>query len=98
MAVTYTEAKATLDEIAERSLANKKRLDNAKLGIETAQADLAAMPSAYASFVTDVGDAATANPLDQAWQVAKAELDEMTQDFQNTKSEADALKAAVDAV
>ena len=46
MATTFTQAKATLDEIAVRSESNRKRLEQARAALATASADLAAMATA----------------------------------------------------
>lgn len=97
MAVTYTQAKSTLDEIAERSEQNRKRLDTAKQIIDAAVADLNAMTSAYTAFVSDLNAAAAANPSNQAWQTAKLEKDQMVADFQALKTTAEALQGAVNA-
>lgn len=98
MATTYTQAKATLDEISTRSEANRKRLEQARQLIVTAESDLAAMATAYGTFVTDLDAAAAANPSDPAWQAAKAEKDLMVVDFNTIKTRATALKTAYDGV
>ena len=88
---TYTEVKTVLDEIAERTTNNGKRVAQARAMMTQAQADLAAMPAAYGTLLTALDAAATANPSNAAWQGAKAEKDQMVADF-------NALKAAVDAL
>lgn len=96
MATTYTQAKATLDEIAQRSEQNRKRLQQARNQVATAEADLAAMATAYGPFVTDLDAAVTANPGDAAWQAAGAEKDQMVSDFNALKAQATAVKNAID--
>lgn len=98
MALTYTQTKATLDEIASRSEANRKRLEQARALIVTAESDLAAMASAYGTFVTDLDAASASNAGDAAWTAAKAEKDQMVADFQAIRSRATALKTAYDGV
>ena len=98
MALTFTEAKTALDEIADRSTQNSKRLANAKTLLAQAQSDLAAMPGTYSSIISDINAEAAANPSDDAWTLAKAEKDQMVSDFQALKTEVDAVIAAVDAV
>jgi len=98
MAISYTEAKATLDDIAERSESNRKRLVSAINQIAAAQGDLAAMPGAYSSVIAEIDAQASANPTDPAWENVKAAKDLMVTDFQAVKANADALKTAVDAV
>ncbi len=91
----FTETKATLDDIAARSEANRKRLESAIQLIATAEADLAAMPTVYGAFVTQLNTDAAANPNDAAWTNAKAEKDQIVADFQALKTRATALATAV---
>lgn len=98
MALTYTQAKATLDEIAVRSEAARKRLSRARDLIAEAEADLAKMATDYSGFVTELNAAATANPNDEAWKSAKAEKDLMVVDFQALRTRATSLKNAYDGV
>ena len=98
MALTYTQTKATLDEIATRSETNRRRLEQARALIVAAESDLAAMASAYGTFVTDLDAAAASNAGDAAWTAAKAEKDQMVADFQAIRSRATALKTAYDGV
>ena len=92
---TYTEVKTALDEIAERSTQNSKRVAQAKAMLGQAQTDLAAMSTAYGAIVADLNQAATDNPDNPAWQAAKAEKDQLVADFQALKTEVDALVTAV---
>ena len=91
MTTTFTQTKATLDEIAARSEQNRKLMVQAKALIAQAVSDLGAMPATYMAFITDLDAAAVANPTDGAWQTAKAEKDQMVTDFQALKAAADAL-------
>lgn len=95
---TYTETKTTLDEIATRTTANIKRDQAAYNQLLTAQADLAAMVSAYSGFGSQLDIDAAANPSDPAWQAAKAEKDQMITDFQAEKTRIDALIVAFESV
>lgn len=92
---TYTQTKATLDEIAQRSEQNRKRLDQARATIAAALSDLTAMQTAYSAFVTQLNTDAAANPDDQAWQLAKAEKDQLVTDFQALRIEANSLNTAI---
>ena len=49
---TYTEVKTVLDEIAQRTTSNAKRVAQAKAALTQAQADLSAMPAAYGAILT----------------------------------------------
>lgn len=95
---TYTETKATLDDIATRSESNRKRLEQARTLIAQADADLAAMPGVYSGFASQLDADAAANSGDAAWQTALAEKDAMVADFQALRSRATALLAAYDGV
>jgi len=92
---TFTETKATLDEIATRSEANRKRLEQAKILIATALSDLGVMNTAYSPFVTQLNIDAAANPADQAWINAKAEKDQMVSDFTALQTRANSMNTAV---
>lgn len=98
MPLTYTEAKATLDDIASRSEANRKRLEQARQLVLTAETDLNAMPAAYSLFASDLDAAVAANAGDQAWTTAGAEKDQMAADFAALKAKATAIKDAIDGV
>lgn len=98
MALTYTQAKATLDEIADRSERNRQLLERARNLIAQAETDLSNMPTEYGPFVTELNAAASAAPGDAAWQGAKAEKDHMVADFQALRTRATSLKTAYDSV
>lgn len=95
MAKTFTEIRAALTEIVERTNANRKRLEQARQLIATADTDLGAMPAAYTGIVNDLDAAATANPGNAGWTTMKAEKDLIVADFQALKTAAAALKTAV---
>lgn len=92
---TYYETKATLDEIAARTLNEKKRLDQAKALIAAAVATLTAMPSQYSGFSSQLNTDAAANPNNDAWQTALAEKNLLAAEFQALLTEAEALDTAV---
>lgn len=98
MALTYTQAKAKLDEIATRSETNRLRLARARELLSEAEIDLASMSSTYTTFVGELEAAVAANPTDNAWQGAGAEKDQMVADFLALRTRAVNLIAAVDAV
>ena len=93
---TYTETKATLDDIAARSENNRKRIESAKSALAQAEADLNGMAAAYSGFVAQLDTDAAANPNDDAWQTALAEKNQMVADFQALKTRATNLVNAVD--
>lgn len=96
MATTFTEAKATLDEIAERINGARKRMDQAYSGYTLAQSTLAGMSATYSAFIADLNAASTADSWPQA-DSQKAEKDQMVTEFQALQSEVDAIIAAIDA-
>lgn len=98
MPSTFSEIKAMLNEVAARIAANRARLARARGEIETAEADLAAIPSQYATILTDLIAAAQANPDDSAYQTADAERDLLTAEFNALEADATAMKAALAAL
>ena len=98
MPSTFSEIKAMLNEVAARIAANRARLARARGEIETAEADLAAIPSQYATIITDLDAAAQANPGDPAYQTAKAERDLLSAEFNALEADATAMTAALDAL
>lgn len=98
MAIVYSQAKTTLDEIAGRIESNRKRVQNAEALLSAAVADLTAMTSFYAGFVTDLDALAAANPTDTAIQTAKSEKDQLVGDFNALKTDAQAKLTAVQGV
>ena len=97
MALTFTETRATLDEISERVNAARVRMDQGRALYTKAQAELVALPSEYMQFVNDLNEAASL----VTWSLApsqKAEKDQMVADFQALKNLADAILAAIDGV
>lgn len=89
---TYSEIKASLDEIAMKNHSYKATLARALKLIEEVDSGLAAMPSQYAQVVADVDQAGLDNPNNDAFQVALAEKGELVKDFQALKTQAaDAL-------
>lgn len=98
MATTYSQRKVALDEIADRIQQAAKRMQQGRASYQTAETDLAAMQTAYSEIVSDINADASANPLDQAHQLQKAEKDKLVADFQSLKSTATAVLAAIDGV
>ena len=92
---SFTETKSTLDDIAVRSEANRKRIEQAKAQIDAAEADLIAMQTAYVPFATQLNTDAAANASDSAWQGALAQKDQMQADFVALKNRATTIKTAI---
>lgn len=97
MATTYTQAKATLDDIAQRVNAARKRAEGAYAAYTVAQAELAGLQGAYATFIADLDAAAAGTAWPQA-VAQKAEKDQMITDFQALKTNIDATIVAIDGV
>lgn len=97
MAITYTQAKSTLDEIAEKSERARIHSETARNLLVRAEQELSAMSSQYASFVTELDAIANAGS-GEAWLTAKAEKDEMVADFNALRARVQALLAAYDSV
>lgn len=97
MALSYTTAKSTLDEIAAKITAADRRLLRARELLASAETELAALSTNYSGFVSDL-DAEAAAQGTALWQRAKDEKDEMVGDFNALKTRATDLLAAYDAV
>lgn len=97
MALTYTQAKATLDEMADRVNNARKRAEAAYSQYLAAQAELGGMAALYGPFITELNAAATAVSWPQA-PAQKVEKDQMVSDFQALKTSVDNIIAAIDAV
>lgn len=97
MALTFTQAKATLDDVSVRIETARKRMESARAAYGVAQNELGSIPSAYATFITDLEAAAAADTWPQA-DVQKAEKDQMVADYQALKSYVDGVIAAIDAL
>ena len=97
MALTYTQAKSGLDQIAEKSERARHRAEAARELLAKAEQELAQMGADYGTFVQEV-DAAAAEHGGEAWLTAKAEKDEMVADFNALKTRVTGLLAAYDSV
>lgn len=98
MASTFSQIKSGLDDISSKNSKNRSMLSSSRASLLSAQANLAGMTAAYSGLVADINDAATANPTDEAYQLAKSEKDKLVSDFQSLKTYCDALIAAFDGV
>lgn len=96
MALTFTQAKATLDEIAQRSERNRKGLQAGRDTIARHGGDLTQMEADYTAAVQDINATAAANPTDETWQAVKREQDKMVADFNALKTKSVAMLTAVD--
>jgi hypothetical protein len=94
---TYTQTKATLDEIAVKSETQRKSLVNARSAVASVEAALQTMQNQYSAFIAEVEADALANPADPAWQAAKAEKDRLVADFLAVQAKAQAIITAFDA-
>lgn len=92
---SFTQTKATLDEIASLSEGYRKKLEQAKAAINSASVGLNGMGSAYSAFIAQLDIDAATNSTDAAWIAAKAEKDQMVADFLALKATAAALLVAV---
>lgn len=94
---TFTETKATLDEIAVKSETNRKNLAAARASVAGVEAALQTMVNQYSAFIAQVDADAAANPGDAAWQNALAEKNRLVADFIAIQSKAQAIITAFDA-
>jgi len=94
--MTYSDAKAYLDEIAAKNKSAKDSLRVVKSGAANTKAMLASMQTQYAQVVSGIADAAAANPDDKAWQVADAEVLLVVADFVALKTTASEMVTALE--
>lgn len=92
---TYYETKAILDEIAARTTANAKKLEQARALVAAATADLVSMPSAYSGFGSQLDTDAAANSESEAWQLALNEKNLLAAEFVTLRNTAQTLNSAV---
>lgn len=95
---TFSDMKYALDEISRKNARGRQLIEAARAGLARVQSDLGAMTSEYTSIVTDINQAAIANPTDDAYQLLKSEKDKLVADFQDLKGYTDDLIVAFDAV
>lgn len=81
MDLTYSETKAQLDAISNRTLSNQNKLLEAFNLLTAAFNDLGNMPSEYVAFVQSVDTKAAENPSSDLWAYAVAEKDALVSDF-----------------
>ena len=93
--MTYSEAKAYLDEIASKNKAVRDQLRMSKTMVNTTKGQLDAMPATYASVITDIDAASASNPNDDAWKLAKAESAQLVSDFIALQNLSDQIKTAL---
>ena len=94
MATTFSTAKVALDEIASRIQSNRQKLQQAQALSASAESDLIAMQTQYASIVTDINNYVTDNPNDVALINLKAEKDKLVTEFNTLKAKATEMKNA----
>tara|TARA_Y100000310_G_scaffold251275_1_gene257730 strand:- start:37 stop:333 length:297 start_codon:yes stop_codon:yes gene_type:complete len=93
--MTYSEAKAYLDEIATKNKSARDQLRMSKNMVANTKALLDAMPAMYSSVIADIDTASASSPNDGAWKVAKAELAQLVSDFIALQNVADQIKTAL---
>lgn len=97
MALDYTTAKSTLNEIATRYSRAAARLEKARTELSLAETELNDMQADYSSFATELDTKASTEGT-AIWIDAKAEKDVMVSDFQALKTRATDLITAYDSV
>jgi F0F1-type ATP synthase membrane subunit b/b' len=95
MPTTFSTAKVALDEIAANIQNARKSLQNAKAAITQAKALLDAMPTTYATIVSDINSAAAAGPSNVALTTMKAEKDALVSEFTALSTTAGQMQTAV---
>lgn len=98
MATSFSTAKTSLDQIADRIQSNRRKLQQAQAWAAEAEADLTAMPAAYGTVIADIDAAVVAAPGDTALVNLKAEKDKLVAEFNALKPAATSMKNATAAV
>ena len=93
--MTYSEAKAYLDEIAAKNKAAKDSLRVVKSGAVNTKSLLDGMQAQYGPVVAAIVAKADANPGNEAWQVAAAETGLLVADFGALKTTAGEMVTAL---
>jgi len=86
--MTYSEAKALLDEIAGKNTAAKGSLRTSKQVATNTKAQLDAMPAQYSAVIDEIQVDAAANPTDKLLEMAGAEAAHLAADFVALKATA----------
>ena len=94
----YDEIKSGLNAISSEITKARSLFARARAIMVDAEAILAAMPGKWSSLGSEINAAATANPNDDNYQLAKGEKDKLAANFQGLKTYASALIAAHDGV
>jgi F0F1-type ATP synthase membrane subunit b/b' len=94
---TFSSAKVALDEIATRIQSDRQKLQQAQALAASAESDLAAMATQYATIVSDI-DTYAANPGGTALVNLKAEKDQLVSEFNTLKTQATNMKNATAAI
>jgi multidrug efflux pump subunit AcrA (membrane-fusion protein) len=92
---TSSQVKAGLDDIATSIRAERQALINAKARVSTAKANLNNLPTQFADVIATIN---AYTPTGAFEQVAKAELTELTDEFQDLKTKATTAETDLDAI
>lgn len=98
MAMTYSQIKTGLDQVAADIVAESNRVTSGTNSLVMAANNLAGFPAKYGTLVTEVDALIAASPSDPAALVAKAEMDRLVAEFITLTTRASALVTAVQAV
>ena len=98
MALKYTTALDTLNEIAGTLRDLEKRLMQLKIDAAGIKAQADHLPTLYAQFAADLNAEIAANPGDAAWVDLANQLDKTADDFVSIAGSADDMNTAVDGV
>lgn len=95
MTMTHAQLKDVENRIIRDLAALQSRLTNGKAEFAAIDTALASMQTTYGSWATDVNALATANPSDADILALKASRDRLVQQFNDARTEAQALDTAV---
>lgn len=98
MALTYTQTKSNLDDIADRSEQARLELIEVETSLTRVINKLNTLETEYSTFVQEVDTVALNNSTDVIWQNVKAEKDKLVTDFISLRSTANNMKTAIEAI
>jgi hypothetical protein len=98
MALTYSQIKTGLDQLAADIAAETNRISSGSGQIAMAQGNLAGFTAKYTSLIQAITTLYNAGTTDPAAMVSKSESDKLVAEYNTLKARADALVAALAAV
>lgn len=91
----YSDVATMLDEVQQLLGQNRARLENAQAEVATAESELGGIPQRYVDILAYLNEVLAAQPDNEAYRVAAAQIAELTREFQALRARAQAMKDAL---